>query len=127
MNPSSSRWSLPIVLVAAILHLALWLLLIREVFLLPWYEQQFQQYNMRLPALTLLFFSFFKAAEPVPAIWFVFPVADGIVLFLLHRKRQLLLLILWSILILFLLALGVGVLVLGMQLAVIKLQEGLSR
>jgi hypothetical protein len=128
MNQPTSRWSLPIVLVAAVLHLALWLLLVREVmFTLPASERAFADYNMRLPALTQLFFSFFKVAEAAPAIWFVLPVLDGIVLVVLHRQRQLLLLILWSVLLLILLALALGALEFGIQLALLKLQEGLSR
>jgi hypothetical protein len=128
MNQPASRWSLPIVLVAAVLHLAFWLLLVREVmFTLPASMHTFAEYNMRLPALTELFLSFFKVVEPVPAIWFVFPVVDAIVLVLLHRQRQLLLLILWSVLLLILLALALAALELGIQLAMLKLQEGLSR
>src|SRR5438874_12844401 len=98
MNPPALRWSLPVVLVAAFLHLALWLLLVREVmFTLPASERTFADYNMRLPALTQLIITFFKFAEGAPAVWFVLPAVDTIVLVVLHRRRQLLLLILWSV------------------------------
>jgi type II secretory pathway component PulF len=127
MNQAASRWSLPIVLVAAVLHLVFWLLLVRDVFMLPAYEKQFAEYNMKLPALTQLFFAFFKVVEPAPAVWFVLPVVDAIVLVVLHRQRQLLLLILWSVLVLILLAAALGALELGIHLALLKLQEGLSR
>ena len=54
-------------------------------------------------------------------------VVDAVVLVVLHRQRQLLLLVLWSLLLLFLLAFALGALELGIHLAIIKLQEGLSR
>jgi hypothetical protein len=127
MNQPASRWSLPIVLVAAVLHLAFWLLLVFDVLRLPAYEHQFAEYNMRLPALTQLCFAFFKVVEPAPAVWLVLPVLDAIVLVVLHRQRQLILLILWSVLLLILLAMALGMLELGIQLALMKLQEGLSR
>jgi hypothetical protein len=128
MNQPASRWSLPIVLLAAFLHLAFWLLLMREVmFTLPAGMHTFADYNMRLPALTELFLSFFRVAEKAPAIWFVLPVLDALVLVVLHRQRQLLLLILWSLLLLVFLALALGALELALHLALVKLQEGLSR
>src|SRR5262249_52441339 len=100
----------------------------REVmFTLPASWRTFADYNMKLPALTELFLSFFRVAEKAPAIWFVFPVVDAIVLVVLYRQRQLLLLILWSVLLLLLLALILGGLELGLHLAMVKLQEGLSR
>jgi type II secretory pathway component PulF len=128
MNQPASRWALPIVLVAAILHLALWLLLVREVmFTLPAAERTFADYNMKVPALTELCLSFFRVAEKAPAVWFVLPIVDAIVLVVLYRQRQLLLLILWSVFLLILLALALGALEFGIQLAMFKLQEGLSR
>src|SRR5262249_40713503 len=127
MNQPASRWSLPIVLIAAVLHLVFWLLLVHHVLMLPAYEHQFAEYNMRLPALTQLCFAFFKIVEPAPAVWLVFPILDAIILIVLHRQRQLVLLILWSVLVLILLAAGLGALELGIQLAMLKLQEGLSR
>src|SRR5262249_46924350 len=128
MNQPASRWSLPIVLVAAVLHLAFWFLLAWEVmFTLPASERTFADYNMRVPAFTELCLVFFRVAEKAPAIWFVLPVLDAVVLVVLYRQRQLLLLILWSVFLLILLALALGALELGIHLAMVKLQEGLSR
>jgi type II secretory pathway component PulF len=125
MNQPASRWSLPIVLVAAVLHLALWLLLMREVVvILPAYEHAYRKINTQGPGVTHLIVSLRGFA---PAIGLLFPVVDGIVLIWLHRQRQLPRLLHWSLLLLTLLTLVLGGLELENQLVIFKIREVLSR
>jgi hypothetical protein len=125
MNLPASRWSLPIVFVTAFLHLALWLLLVREVvFTLPAYEHAYRKVNSQVPTVTHLIVSMQGLA---PAILLLFPVMDGIVLIWLHRQRQLPRLIHWSLLLLTVLTLVLGGLELENQLVILKIREVLSR
>jgi type II secretory pathway component PulF len=126
VNRPTSPLSLAVVLITACVHVALWAGMFGEMVLfVPRLEVIYQDFNMKLPALSQHVVWLSLLVGQYPYVWALLPLVDLAILVYLYRRGNDLLLALWTAFIILLCLLVFLDIHVGLGLAVDKLHQGL--